>query len=132
MEVLPLDSETIGTLATRLREGHLVALVADRDLSKSGIQVQLFGGPTRMPAGPAVLALQTNAPLITAFVSYTPDGIHVDFRNVEIPSQGDQKDRVRKIVETTAKHFEEGIQLHPHDWHMLQRIWIDGDFKERL
>jgi KDO2-lipid IV(A) lauroyltransferase len=131
MEVLSLDSETIGTLATRLREGHLVALVADRDLSKSGIQVQLFGGPTRMPAGPAVLALQTNAPLITAFVSYTPDGIHVDFRNVEIPLQGDQKDRVRNIVETTAKHFEVGIRRHPHDWHMLQRIWIDGDFKER-
>jgi KDO2-lipid IV(A) lauroyltransferase len=55
----------------------------------------------------------------------------VDFRNVEIPLQGDQKDRVRNIVETTAKHFEVGIRRHPHDWHMLQRIWIDGDFKER-
>lgn len=84
-----------------------------------------------MPAGPAVLALQTDAPLITAFVSYTPDGIHVEFRNVEVPSEGEEKDRIRQIVETTAKHFEDGIRGNPHDWHMLQRIWIDGDFKER-
>jgi KDO2-lipid IV(A) lauroyltransferase len=131
MEVLPLNGETIGVLATRLREGHLVALVADRDLSKSGIEVQFFDGPTRMPAGPAVLALQTQAPLITAFVSYTPTGIHVDFKNVVIPSQGEQRDRVKEIVSMTAKHFEEGIRENPQDWHMLQRIWTDGDFKER-
>lgn len=131
MEVLPLNGETIGILATRLREGHLVALVADRDLSKSGIDVQFFDGPTRMPAGPAVLALQTQAPLITAFVSYTPTGIHVDFKNVVIPTQGEQRDRVKEIVSMTAKHFEEGIRENPQDWHMLQRIWTDGDFKER-
>jgi KDO2-lipid IV(A) lauroyltransferase len=131
MEVLPLDSQTIGVLATRLREGHLVALVADRDLSKSGIEVQFFDGPTRMPAGPAVLALQTKAPLVTAFVSYTPTGIHVEFKNVLIPSEGEDKDRVKEIVSMTAKHFEEGIRNNPEDWHMLQRIWTDGDFKER-
>jgi KDO2-lipid IV(A) lauroyltransferase len=131
MEVLPLNGENIGVLATRLREGHLVALVADRDLSKSGIEVEFFDGPTRMPAGPAVLALQTQAPLITAFVSYTPTGIHVDFKNVVIPSQGEQRDRVKEIVSMTAKHFEEGIRENPQDWHMLQRIWTDGDFKER-
>jgi KDO2-lipid IV(A) lauroyltransferase len=130
MEVLPLNGETIGILATRLREGHLVALVADRDLSKSGIDVQFFDGPARMPAGPAVLALQTQAPLITAFVSYTPTGIHVDFKNVVIPTQGEQRDRVKEIVSMTAKHFEEGIRENPQDWHMLQRIWTDGDFKE--
>jgi KDO2-lipid IV(A) lauroyltransferase len=131
MEVLPSDSQTIGVLATRLREGHLVALVADRDLSKSGIEVQFFDGPTRMPAGPAVLALQTQAPLITAFVSYTPTGIHVEFKNVLIPSEGEDRDRVKEIVSMTAKHFEEGIRNNPQDWHMLQRIWTDGDFKER-
>ncbi len=131
MEVLPSDSQTIGVLANRLREGHLVALVADRDLSKSGIDVQFFDGPTRMPAGPAVLALQTQAPLITAFVSYTPTGIHVEFKNVSIPSEGEDRDRVKEIVSMTAKHFEEGIRNNPQDWHMLQRIWTDGDFKER-
>jgi KDO2-lipid IV(A) lauroyltransferase len=131
MEVLPLDGRVLGTLAQRLRQGALVALVADRDLSRTGIDVEFFGGPSRMPAGPALLALKTNAPLITAFVSYTDSGIHIDFKLIILPSAGSEVQKVSEIVQMTAKHFEEGISEHPEDWHMLQRIWTDGDFVER-
>ena len=131
MEVLPLDGRVLETLAQRLREGALVALVADRDLSRSGIDVDFFGGKARMPAGPALLALRTQAPLITAFVSYTENGIHIDFKNVVLPSAGEESARVAEIVQMTAQHFEDGISQTPQDWHMLQRIWVDGDFKER-
>lgn len=131
MEVLPLDGRVLGTLAQRLRQGALVALVADRDLSRSGIDVNFFGGPSRMPAGPALLALKTNAPLITAFVSYTESGIHIDFNEVAISSTGSDEEKVVEIVQRMANQFEAGISVHPQDWHMLQRIWIDGDFKER-
>ena len=131
MEVLPLDGKVMGTLAQRLGQGALVALVADRDLSRSGIAVEFFGGPSRMPAGPALLAIKTKAPLITAFVSYTESGIHIDFNEVLIPSTGSDDERVHQIVQTTAQHFEAGISKHPEDWHMLQRIWTDGDFVER-
>jgi KDO2-lipid IV(A) lauroyltransferase len=131
MEVLPLDGRVLGTLAQRLRQGALVALVSDRDLSRSGIDVTFFGGPSRMPAGPALLALKTDAPLITAFVSYTESGIHIDFKEVAIPTAGSNEEKVAEIVQLTAKHFEQGISEHPEDWHMLQRIWTDGDFVER-
>ena len=130
MEVLPLDGRVLGALAQRLRQGHLVALVADRDLSRTGIDVEFFKGPSRMPAGPALLALKTGAPLITAFVSYNTKGIHIDFQKVMIPTEGKEVDKVREIVQLTAKHFESGISKSPQDWHMLQRIWIDGDFVE--
>lgn len=131
MEVLPLDGRVLGTLAQRLRQGALVALVADRDLSRSGIDVNFFGGPARMPAGPALLALKTEAPLITAFVSYTDSGIHIVFRVVPLPTAGTQEEKVAQIVQMTATQFEDGIRENPEDWHMLQRIWIDGDFVER-
>jgi KDO2-lipid IV(A) lauroyltransferase len=131
MEVLPLDGRVLETLADRLRGGALVALVADRDLSRSGIEVDFFGAPARMPAGPALLAIRTNAPLITAFVSYTDTGVHIDFKNVVLPSAGSEREMVQEIVQMTARHFEDGIARRPEDWHMLQRIWIDGDFKER-
>jgi lauroyl/myristoyl acyltransferase len=131
MEVLPLDGRVLGTLAQRLRHGALVALVADRDLSRSGIDVNFFGGPSRMPAGPALLALKTKAPLITAFVSYTDTGIHIEFNEVAIPSSGSDEQKVSKTVQAMADQFEKGIAAHPQDWHMLQRIWTDGDFVER-
>ncbi len=131
MEVLPLDGRVLDTLTDRLNDGALVALVADRDLSRSGIDVEFFGGPARMPAGPALLALRTKAPLITAYVSYTETGIHIDFNNVVLPTSGSDTEKVEEIVQMTAKYFERGISDNPEDWHMLQRIWIDGDFKDR-
>jgi KDO2-lipid IV(A) lauroyltransferase len=131
MEVLPLDGRVLSTLEERLNEGALVALVSDRDLSRSGIEVDFFGGTARMPAGPALLALRTKAPLITAFVSYTESGVHIEFRNIILPSSGDESSKVKEIVQMTAQYFEDGISQSPEDWHMLQRIWIDGDFKER-
>ena len=131
MEVLALDSRSITTLAQRLREGHLVALVADRDLSKSGIAVQFFGKPSRMPAGPAVLALKTGAVFLTAFVNYTKSGIHITFDELILPQDGSQEEKVSYLVQQSADNFERGIAQHPEDWHMLQRIWIDEDFEER-
>ena len=132
MEVLPLDGRVLNTLEERLNQGALVALVSDRDLSRSGIEVDFFGGTARMPAGPALLALRTKAPLITAFVSYTDTGVHIEFRNIILPSSGDENSKVKEIVQMTAQYFEDGISESPEDWHMLQRIWIDGDFKERV
>jgi len=131
MEVLPLDGRVLGILEQRLRQGALVALIADRDLSRSGININFFGGPSRMPPGPALLALKTKAPLITAFVSYTEAGIHIDFNEVSIPTSGSDETKVLQIVQSMAQQFENGISAHPQDWHMLQRIWTDGDFVER-
>ena len=132
MEVLPLDGRVLGALEQRLRQGALVALVADRDLSRSGIAVNFFGAPSRMPPGPAILALKTDAPLITAFVSYTDSGIHIDFNEVSIPSSGSDEEKISQIVQSMAQQFQDGISAHPEDWHMLQRIWTDGDFRERV
>jgi lauroyl/myristoyl acyltransferase len=68
-EVLSLDSRSFVTLVKRAKEKRLIALVADRDLSHSGIDVDFFGSNARMPAGPALLAVKTGIPLIVAHVS---------------------------------------------------------------
>jgi KDO2-lipid IV(A) lauroyltransferase len=131
MEVLALDGRSLGTLAQRARSGNLIALVADRDLSRNGIDVNFFGHPARMPAGPALLAIKTGVSLITAFVSYTERGIHIEFREVAWQKSGDTDTQVKAITQKCADNFAAGIASAPEDWHMLQRIWIDGDFTER-
>ena len=71
MEVLPHSGgSAFGTLARRLRSGGLVCLVADRDLSASGVEVDFFGEPPAMPAGPALLAQQTGAALLPVTLWY--------------------------------------------------------------
>jgi len=131
MESLPLDGRVIPTLMQRIRSGCVIALAADRDLSRSGIDVTFFGGPARMPAGPALLAIRTGAPLISAYVSYTPTEIHIDFTRIELPNKASETEQVAALVQKSADLFAEGIAKYPQDWHMMQRIWIDGDFKDR-
>lgn len=130
-EVLSLDSRSFATLVKRAREKRLIALVADRDLSQSGIDVEFFGHPARMPAGPALLHIRTGIPLVAAHVSYTRTGIHVEFNSIEIPASGTDDERISAGVQATANLFATGIEKYPEDWHMLQRIWIDGDFLDR-
>ena len=131
MESLPLDGRVIPTLMQRIRSGSVIALAADRDLSRSGIDVNFFGGPARMPAGPALLAIRTGAPLISAYISYTENGIHIDLTLIELPTHGSESERVADLVQKSADFFAQGISQYPQDWHMMQRIWIDGDFKDR-
>jgi len=126
MEILALDSNTLPTLSNRLNEGKLIALVADRDFSKNGVEVDFFGKKAKMPIGPALLSLRTGAPLITAQVSYNPNGIQIDFLGPLNPRiQGTLEDRAKDLVQQCADNFAMGISKNPEDWHMLQRIWIE-------
>jgi KDO2-lipid IV(A) lauroyltransferase len=124
-EVLGLDSRAFLTLVKRARERRLIALVADRDLSASGIEVDFFGRTAKMPAGPAVLAIKEGLPLVAAHVSYTVSGIHIDFQSIEVSSLENESERVAETVQNLATAFEKGISGRPEDWHMLQRIWIE-------
>jgi KDO2-lipid IV(A) lauroyltransferase len=125
-EVLSLDSRSFVTLLKRAKENRLIALVADRDLSQSGIDVDFFGSNARMPAGPSLLAVKTGIPLVVAHVSYSRNGIHIDFHPVHVPTEGSESERVTQTVQRTANLFAQGIAEHPEDWHMLQRIWVDA------
>ena len=103
----------------------MIALVADRDLSHSGVDVNFFGRNARMPAGPALLAIKTGVPLIVAHVSYTVTGIHIDFHSVAIASEGSEEEMIHSTVQKIADLFSTGISQHPADWHMLQKIWVE-------
>jgi KDO2-lipid IV(A) lauroyltransferase len=132
MEVLDASARSLAVLSQRLRQGRLIALVADRDLSRNGVDVEFFGHPARMPAGPAVLSIKTGAPLLTAFVRYLDSGIEIFFEEaIAVPDEGTTTEKVQAMIQETANRLERHLSAHMTDWHMLQRIWIDGDFKER-
>ncbi|GAA0687297.1 phosphatidylinositol mannoside acyltransferase [Kitasatospora atroaurantiaca] len=128
MEVLPLtgsDVSVIGTLARRLRSGRLVCLVGDRDLSEAGIPVDFFGEATRMPAGPAALAVRTGAALLPVTLWYDgPVMRAVIHPEVLPPEDGDQRTKTAAMVQAMADVWADGIREHPEDWHMLQKLWL--------
>ncbi|MGY0003894.1 phosphatidylinositol mannoside acyltransferase [Micromonospora sp. I033] len=131
MEILPTsggDRPAFDVLVDRLRAGAVVPLLADRDLSARGVEVEFFGGRTRMPPGPALLALRTGAPLYVASLWYEPDGARAAIEGpLELPEEGSAPldARVRAVTQRIADGLAAGIARHPEDWHMLQRMWLD-------
>ncbi|MGW0422693.1 phosphatidylinositol mannoside acyltransferase [Streptomyces sp. NPDC003015] len=127
MEVLPHSGGTaFGTLARRLRDGGLVCLVAERDLSSSGVEVRFFGEATRIPAGPALLAQQTGALLLPVTLWYDDSPVMQGRVHppVEVPETGTRAEKTSVMAQALADAFATGIADHPEDWHMLQRLWL--------
>ncbi|GGX38418.1 lipid A biosynthesis lauroyl acyltransferase [Streptomyces chartreusis] len=128
MEVLPHSGGTaFGTLARRLRDGGLVCLVSDRDLSASGVEVDFFGATARMPAGPALLAQQTGALLLPVTLWYDDSPVMQGRVHppIEVPESGTRAEKTSVMTQALADAFASGIAEHPEDWHMLQRLWLD-------
>ena len=127
MEVVPLTGgrrPPLDVLADRLGQGFLVCLLGDRDLSKNGVEVEFFGGRTRMPAGPAILAIRTGAPLYAVDLSFTPTQTYAVLRRVTPPVDGPLDVRVKATTQLLADAYAAGIADHPQDWHMLQKLWL--------
>jgi len=132
MEVLDLNSRSIAVLSQRLRAGKLIALVSDRDLSKNGIPVNFFGKGAQMPAGPALLAIQTGADLITAFVKYEDVGIRIIFEEaIAVPESGSVPEKAAAMTQIMADRFAKHLAVNTVDWHMMQRIWLDPSESKR-
>jgi len=125
MQILPLDEEGLARrLGEILRANRTVALVADRDLSGRGVEVEMFGRPRRLPTGPALLALQTGAPIMVAALAETATGWRVVLhRPFTVEPSDDRRADVRATMQRIADLFSRDIAASPADWHLFQPGW---------
>jgi phosphatidylinositol dimannoside acyltransferase len=124
---LTKDAHVGQQLKQLLSENWMVALVADRDLSRRGIEVEMFGAPRRVPAGPALLSLSAGAPLLVCPVYTRPDGWEVRLGEpLEIERTGVMREDVAALSRLMAERFERAIAAEPTDWHMFQPAWDDA------
>ena len=129
-EMLPLtggERPPFEVLSERLRDNRVVCLMADRDLSRNGVQVDFFGEPTRMPAGSAKLAIETGADLLLVHSWYTAHGWEFS----TLPPLDTSSRDVAVITQLMANHFARNIAAHPADWHMMQPQWLADLSDER-
>ncbi len=134
MTIIPLTGSGDPFLALKQAVAHnaFVALLADRDLTRHGVEVDLCGHKARMAKGPAVLSVMTKAPLFTATVWFEdapalPSGkrVVIEMTPVATPGEGSTREKVQVMVQACADLLGEAILRHTEDWHMLQRIFVD-------
>jgi KDO2-lipid IV(A) lauroyltransferase len=111
-------------LTAAIEGGNVLALLADRDLTGRGIKAEMFGAPRRFPAGPAMLALSTGAPVAVVASYETPTGWRGIVRPLAMPElTGDRRTDARAITQAIADAFERIVAASPADWHLFQPGW---------
>jgi KDO2-lipid IV(A) lauroyltransferase len=133
-EVIPLsggEQPPFQLLSERLRDNKVVCLMAERDLTRTGVQVNFFGEPTRMPAGSAKLAIETGAALLPVHSWYERDGSRLEIHPPLDCASGPASERVGSITQALADVFARNIAEYPADWHMLQPQWLADLSDER-
>lgn len=118
-------------------DGRLIALLGDRDLSASGVEVELFGERARVAAGPAALAIASGAPLHPVGIHYekltgerkkragSPWGIVLSFAPaVEVDRSLNKNDLIKQVSQAWVDGVAGYLQAHPQDWHMLQKVFV--------
>jgi KDO2-lipid IV(A) lauroyltransferase len=132
MRIIPLTggSDVFRELITACRSGALVALLADRDLTNGGIEVDLCGQRARMAVGPAALSVSTGAALYPCMIHYEPQRHGRGWRTVLTfhdavtqPAGGTSREKIQVMTQACADVLTEAIREHTQDWHMMQRVF---------
>jgi phosphatidylinositol dimannoside acyltransferase len=114
-------------LLAGIRRGDPVGLVADRDLTGGGMPARLFGAETRLPIGPALLAVETGAAMYLAAIRRVGVGRYAGrLIEVPVPAQGPRRERIAGALAAEAHAFEQAIAEAPEQWWaVFFPIWPD-------
>lgn len=127
MNVVPLGPSAAKEVLGALKRNDIVCLLCDRDIRRTGVEVEFFGERTTVPAGPATLALRTGAPLLPTAVYFTDrtDG-HLGVVRPPISlerSDGGMRADVQRVSQDLVVELEHLIRRAPQQWHLFQPNW---------
>jgi KDO2-lipid IV(A) lauroyltransferase len=126
MTVVPTGPKAGPAVLKALRANEAVCLLCDRDLERSGVDVEFFGERTTLPAGPATLSIRTGAPLLPVGCYFTPryNGHHALVRPaVSTHRRGGLREDVGRVTQALARELEFLIRRAPEQWHLFQPNW---------
>lgn len=139
MTIIPLTGgvNPFPALREAARRPGIIPLLADRDLTARGVDVDFCGWPARMAPGPAALALAERRPLHPVSIRHEPRGsawgIVITFHPaVPVPPPGTTRERAIALTQECADVLSAAVREHTADWHMLQRVFLDDLDRDRL
>ena len=113
-------TQTAGRVMRWVREGNAVAMLADNRESR-GINVTLFGAPTRANPFPAMVARRLGMPLVAGRVVRLPNThFGVEAVEVPVPVTDDPQADVAVAMQAVLDTFEAWIRERPGEWMWVQ------------
>jgi len=108
---------------TVLKEGYLLALLADRDFSGHGLVIPMFSQQAFLPRGAAFFARKTGACIVPGFLIREKKYFyHLRF---EAPLYFDNPDvDDAEIIKRYIPVLEKYIREYPEQWYLFEKYWI--------
>ncbi len=124
LHIVPLGPSAGSEVSAALTSGRITCLLADRDLTGTGIPVEFLGETTRLPGGPALMALRSGAALLPTAVYFEGRRCHaiVD-PPIDTERRGSIRSDVTRVTQDLATAMERQIRRAPEQWHLLQPNW---------
>jgi lauroyl/myristoyl acyltransferase len=125
ISVLPLTRTGLRQVLQALDQQEMVVTAIDRDILGTGVPVEFFGCTTRIPDGPAAIALRKGTPLLPVAVFRLPDDTFqaVGYPPIFAEPTGDRAADIRRVTSELVGRLEALIREHPDQWHVPHRIW---------
>jgi KDO2-lipid IV(A) lauroyltransferase len=124
-ETVPLGPQAGPALMRALRANRIVGLLCDRDIGGTGVEVDFFGERTKLPGGPATLALRSGAAILPSAAYFDDERGHLGVIGPPVPVErtGRLRDDVVRITQTVTDELEKLILRAPLQWHNFQPTW---------
>jgi KDO2-lipid IV(A) lauroyltransferase len=119
------DHEAVRRTARSLRDGRLVAFLADQGVKGlASTFVPFFGRPAKTPRGPAVFAKRLGAPVAAMAAMRLPSGrFRMHIEGIPVPETGDRERDVDTVVANFTAALERVIRQYPEQYLWQHRRW---------
>lgn len=124
IRIIPLGENTVEKVIEVLLKNEFVALLSDRVIAGSGVEVEFFGEKVLMPIGPALLGVKLGTAVIPCQIILEGGKYHGYVGPpLDIEVTGDTRRDVQVNTQKLARVFEDFIRRDPTQWHMFQPIF---------
>lgn len=119
------DTAAVRTLTKAMREGRLVAMLADQGvLGLASSFVPFFGRPAKTPRGFAVFALRFDVPVCFIDMLRLPNGkFRAVFEPVKVELTGDRERDTDAMVTEYSRILEKWVREYPEQYFWQHRRW---------
>jgi KDO2-lipid IV(A) lauroyltransferase len=129
MEIVLTGGDVVRSLLKGLRQGKLVALAVDRDVSGTGEMVDFLGARVPLSSGPGVLSVMSGVPIYPVGTYQRRSGRQEVrfYPPIYPPTEGTRADRVTEVMKQVTVAMEAIVKEEPGQWHNFQEYDTDAE-----
>ena len=132
LNIIPAKSGALQAMIKALRNGEIVLIACDRDITGEAPKALFFGEETRLPDMAVRIALRTGAAIIPVFNIRRDDGeydVYVE-PPIEVVSNGTAN--VTGHMNEVIRVMEKYIKSCPEQWAVLEPVWPESPHRPQV